>query len=78
MELAGLKRSEITARPTVLNTYLVYLRFMLHLGDLTTDGYNRAITDVLSYIDSVKTKRPHFAEFVEEWRKASEAKFLLD
>ena len=56
----------------VLNTYLVYLRFMLHRDDLTKDGYNKAITDVLSYIDTVKAERTHFAEFFEEWGKASE------
>ena len=62
----------------VLNTYLIYLRFMLHRADLTMDGYNRTIADVLSYIDTVKCERPHLTEFVEEWGKASSGEFHLD
>ena len=34
----------------VLNTYLVYLRHMLHRGSMTPDGYNKAIADIVALI----------------------------
>lgn len=77
-EAGKIKKIRDYCETDVLNTYLVYLRFMLHRDDLTKDGYNKAVTDVLSYIDSVKTERPHFSEFVEEWGKSNRNKFLLD
>lgn len=61
----------------VLNTYLVYLRYMQHRGDLSTDGYNRAIGDVLSFIDNEKEQRPHLDEFFIAWEDACDGKFDL-
>lgn len=59
----------------VLNTYLVYLRYMLHLGKITLKSYNQAIEDILVYID--KTKIPHLLEFKASWHKVNNGNFYL-
>ncbi|CCQ72216.1 3'-5' exonuclease [Magnetospira sp. QH-2] len=51
----------------VLNTYLVYLRHMLHRGWLTQDAHERAVADVLSYLQAEGQERPHLGEFLEAW-----------
>lgn len=50
----------------VLNTYLVYLRYMHHRGTLSPEHYDQAIEDVLSFIQS--NGKPHFKEFLEAWQ----------
>ncbi len=52
----------------VLNTYLVYLRYMLHRADLTKDAYDKAVTDVIGMIEEEKAVRPHLGEFLEAWQ----------
>jgi predicted PolB exonuclease-like 3'-5' exonuclease len=61
----------------VLNTYLVYLRYMQHRGDVSIEGYNKSIGDVLSFIDNEKEKRPHLGEFFTAWEDACGGKFVL-
>jgi len=61
----------------VLNTYLVYLRYMLHRGDLTMENYNKAIGDILSLIHTEKKERPHLGEFFEAWEDSCDGKFVL-
>lgn len=60
----------------VLNTYLVYLRYMYHRGDLSQAGYNQAIGDVLSYVKEAGD-RTHLVEFFTAWDEACEGKFTL-
>lgn len=61
----------------VLNTYLVYLRYQMHRGDLSKDGYNRAIGDVLALIENEKDERGHLGEFFEAWEGACDGKFVI-
>ncbi len=61
----------------VLNTYLVYLRFMQHRGDISKDDYNKSVGEILSLIDNEKDKRPHLGEFFEAWEDACGGKFTL-
>ena len=61
----------------VLNTYLVYLRHRLHTGGLSTEGYNRAVADVISLIESDGAERPHLTAFLEAWGGASGNTFML-
>lgn len=61
----------------VLNTYLVYLRYMQHRGEISKDSYNRSIGEVLSFLDSEKEKRPYLEEFFMAWDDACGSKFLL-
>lgn len=53
----------------VLNTYLVYLRFMQHRGTLSPESYQKAIADIVAFIQS--EDRPHLKEFLEEWEKCA-------
>ncbi len=62
----------------VLNTYLVYLRWQLHTGTLNKAGYNASVTDLITFIDTEKEKRPYLADFMEAWGEASGNVFLLD
>lgn len=61
----------------VLNTYLVYLRYQHHTGTLGTDGYNRAVADIVGLIEAEGAERPHLAEFMEAWGRASNNTFTL-
>ena len=61
----------------VLNTYLVYLRTMLHRGIISRDGYNRSIADILTMIEQSKLERPHLADFLAAWGESSKNIFLL-
>lgn len=61
----------------VLNTYLIYLRLMVHKGTVTTDGYNAAIADVVSLIEAEGGKRPYLNDFMEAWGQASGNRFTL-
>lgn len=62
----------------VLNTYLVYLRWQHHRGQLTTEGYNRAVADIVSLIETEGEARPHLGAFLEAWGEASGNTFMLD
>lgn len=61
----------------VLNTYLVYLRWMQHTGMLSRDHYNQAIGEVLGYIDAEKQARPCLEEFFVAWDDACGGQFVL-
>lgn len=61
----------------VLNTYLVYLRHMLHRGTLTRESYNRAVADIVSLIETTMVARPHLGEFLTAWGEASGNRFTL-
>ena len=61
----------------VLNTYLVYLRYQLTRGQMSKDGYNRAIADVISLIEAEQKDRPHLGEFLTTWGEVSGNHFLL-
>lgn len=62
----------------VLNTYLVYLRLQLHRAILSKEAYNRAIADIVTYIETEQATRPHLAAFLEAWGEACHNKFMLD
>ena len=62
----------------VLNTYLVYLRFMMHRGGIDLDGYNRGIKDVITMIDAERDDRPHLGSFLDAWGKASNGQFTME
>ncbi len=61
----------------VLNTYLVYLRLMLHRGTLELEAHNRAVADVLALIKEHGEKRPHLKGFLEAWGEACDNAFTL-
>ena len=61
----------------VLNTYLVYLRWMLHKGTLLEDGYNAAIADIVALIQAESEDRPYLKDFLDAWGQASGNNFTL-
>ena len=61
----------------VLNTYLVYLRNMLHRADLTKEAYDKTVTDTVTMIEEGKAARPHLGEFLEAWRTQCDSQFSL-
>lgn len=61
----------------VLNTYLVYLRYMQHKGTLPKDGYNQAVGDVLAFINNGKEAKPHLGEFFDAWEDSCNGNFVL-
>ena len=53
----------------VLNTWLVYLRFLIMKGELSHDSYNAELELLKDYLR--KEARPHFVQFLTEWEKNS-------
>lgn len=62
----------------VLNTYLVYLRLQRHRTILSKDAYNRAIADLIHYLETERAERPHLGAFLEAWGESSNNQFLLE
>lgn len=62
----------------VLNTYLVYLRQQMHTGILSKEGYNRAVADVVSLIESEQAERPYLSDFLDAWGESSNNQFMLE
>ena len=62
----------------VLNTYLVYLRYMHHRGTLSTSTYNHCINDIRNMLEDGRKIKPHYSEFIDAWSQTSDNKFLLD
>ena len=62
----------------VLNTYLLYLRTMLHRGTLPRDGYNRAVADIITMIEQADDDRQHLGSFMLAWGEASNNTFILE
>jgi hypothetical protein len=56
---------------------VVYLRHKLHTADLTKEAYNRAISEVIAFIDAEKKTRPYLGEFMEARGQASGNQFLI-
>ncbi len=61
----------------VLNTYLVYLRYMNHCGTLSRIHYNQAISDVVSFLENESASKPHLEEFLHAWSDVCQKEFTL-
>ncbi len=59
----------------VLNTYLVYLRYMHHICVISTDTYNTAIKQILSLLEG--SKEASMIEFLEQWKLSNNDNFFL-
>lgn len=60
----------------VLNTYLVYLRCMLHSAKISAQSYDAAVQDVINYIDS--SGADHLLGFKRAWFITCGGKFLIN
>lgn len=51
----------------VLNTYLIYLRYMHHTGKVTSHDHDRMINDLITYL--VSQNKQHFKVFLDAWEQ---------
>ncbi|WP_168464559.1 3'-5' exonuclease [Wolbachia endosymbiont of Ctenocephalides felis wCfeT] len=58
----------------VVNTYLIYLRFMYHQGRITAGSYNKNIEELLLECE----KKEHLKKFKKEWEAACGGKFDIE
>lgn len=57
----------------VINTYLIYLRFVHHQGRITTERYNKSVEDLLLECE----KKEHLKNFKEEWEEVCGGGFYI-
>ena len=62
----------------ILNTYLVYLRFMMHQCDIDLDGYNRGVSDVITMIETKRNKLPHWGAFLDAWGQSPNNQLTIE
>lgn len=62
----GIQQIRDYCETDVLNTYLVYLRFQLHRGQVTLQQYDDEIQFLRDYLK--QEDRPHFNEFLAAWK----------
>ena len=62
----------------ILNTYLVYLRFMIHQCDIDLDGYNRGVSDVITMIETKRNKLPHWGAFLDAWGQSPNNQLTIE
>ena len=53
----------------VINTYIIYLRFMHHTGRISMKSYDYAIEKLVDYLYNESKDRPHLQEFLRAWGK---------
>ncbi|MGN7678988.1 MAG: 3'-5' exonuclease [Anaplasma sp.] len=59
----------------VINTYLVYLRLMHHQDRVTSEGYNKCVEDLLTYLES--SGNSHMLNFKAEWERVCSGQFFV-
>lgn len=73
-EIEGIRRY---CETDVLNTYLLYLRYVLHTGLSDHDGYNHAINLTVTWLEERAGDIPAYQEFLDAWRASSAGSFNL-
>jgi predicted PolB exonuclease-like 3'-5' exonuclease len=73
-EIEGIRRY---CETDVLNTYLLYLRYVLHTGLSDHDGYNHAINLTVAWLEERAGDIPAYQEFLDAWRASSAGSFNL-
>jgi len=53
----------------VVNTYLLYLRYMHHTGTLSQSSYENCISDLISFIENKTEEKQNFDNYLKHWRK---------
>ena len=62
-----LKEIDDYCETDVLNTYLIYINYMLLLGRITKEDFDAMNKDLINFMKCENL--PHFYEFLEEWQK---------
>ena len=60
----------------VLNTYLVYLRVMMHQHKLSIANYNYAIESILEFLQN--SDKQYLLEFYQAWLKSCDGVFYIN
>jgi hypothetical protein len=58
------ERLPITANPTVLNTYRVWLRYELFRGGLSYEGFRASEDNLTQFIAAHGNSKPHLTELL--------------
>ncbi len=53
----------------VLNTYLLYLIYQHHTGSISGESFEKCKKDLQDLLEKDSAKKPHFSEFLGEWKK---------
>ncbi len=53
----------------VINTFLLYLTYQHHTGTMNKDEFLNSRQKLADFMDKKTTEKPHFGEFMQEWRK---------
>lgn len=53
----------------VVNTYILYLRYMVHRGSITKEGYLQSLQELLDLMEMEKIEKPHFAKYLEAFNQ---------
>ena len=70
-----IKEIQYYCETDVLNTFLVYLRYLLHISKISKEGYNLSIDSLIDYID--KSNLKHLQDFKEAWEISCAGEFFL-
>lgn len=57
----------------VLNTYMVYLRYMQHRGTLSKKHYDEAMDDIKALLEREKNDKKYLAEFEAAWEESTKS-----
>jgi predicted PolB exonuclease-like 3'-5' exonuclease len=51
----------------VANTYLIYLNYMRHTGNITSSSYEEAVQDLHEFLSTNSTIKGHYGDFIDVW-----------
>jgi len=58
----------------VINTYLLYLNFQLHSGNISHESFMMCNQNLKNYMQNFCGTKKHFAEFLDEWKQCDTRK----
>lgn len=59
----------------VINTTLVFLRYKLHIGEISRQSYNQTITEIMDFLDN--SNEDYLQEFRDAWLASCNNKYLF-
>lgn len=53
----------------VVNTYVLYLRYMFHRGTLSKEGYDQSLDELLDFMAMNQDEKPHFKKYLDAFNQ---------
>ena len=53
----------------VVNTYVLYLRYMFHRGTLNMEGYEQSLDELLDFMTMNQDEKPHFKKYLNAFNQ---------